>query len=125
MERNTRQRDAIRDAFRRADRPLSTDEVHLAARKTVPSLGVATVYRTIRSLQGEGWLATVELPGAPARYELTGKAHHHHFHCERCDKVFDLVGCPATLQDLLPRSFRLDRHELVLYGRCADCARAA
>lgn len=125
MERNTRQRDAIREAFRHSGRPLSTDEVHLAARKTVPGLGVATVYRTIRSLQAEGWLATVELPGAPARYELTGKAHHHHFHCDRCDRVFDLVGCPATLQDLLPRSFRLDRHELVLYGRCADCARAA
>lgn len=125
MERNTRQRDAIREAFRHSGRPLSTDEVHLAARKTVPGLGVATVYRTIRSLQAEGWLATVELPGAPARYELTGKAHHHHFHCDRCDRVFDLVGCPDTLQDLLPRSFRLDRHELVLYGRCADCTRAA
>lgn len=124
MERNTRQRDAIREAFRRADRPLSTDEVHAAARKAVPGLGVATVYRTIRSLQADGWLATVELPGAPARYEQTGKAHHHHFHCEACDKVFDLVGCPDSLQELLPQRFRLDRHELVLYGRCADCGPA-
>lgn len=125
MERNTRQRDAIREVFRQTNRPLSTEEVHAAARRIVPRLGVATVYRTIRSLQAERWLAAVELPGAPARYELTGKAHHHHFHCNRCDRVFDLIGCPGTLKELLPRSFRLERHELVLYGRCAECARAA
>lgn len=125
MERNTRQRNAIQEAFRQADRPLSTEEVLVAARSAVPRIGVATVYRTIRALEAEGWLGRVELPGAPDRYELTGKAHHHHFHCDRCDRVFDLAGCPGSLADLLPRSFRLERHELVLYGQCAECARAA
>lgn len=121
MERNTRQRGAIRRALQRADRPLSPNEVLAEARTEVGGLGIATVYRNIRALVDEGWLATVELPGEVARYELGGKAHHHHFHCRTCDRVFEVEGCPGSLQSLVPRGFALDGHEVVLYGTCAEC----
>lgn len=124
MERNTRQRDAIRDAFLRAGRPLGTHEVLVVARDTVPRLGIATVYRNIKTLMEEGWLSEVELPGKPSRYETAGKEHHHHFHCNQCDRVFDLEGCIGTFKALLPRSFRLESHDVLLYGRCADCSRS-
>lgn len=125
MERNTRQRGAIRRAFQRADRPLSTAEVLEQARGEVGHLGIATVYRNIRALVDENWLVPVELPGEVARYEVQGKAHHHHFHCRRCDRVFEVPGCPGTLTTLLPRGFELESHEVVLYGACAECAAAA
>lgn len=122
MERNTRQRGAIRRAFERADRPLSPGEVLAEARREVSRLGIATVYRSIRSLQDEGWLAAVELPGEPARYELSGKKHHHHFHCGDCDRVFEIPCHSSMTVPELPRPFRVDRHEVVLYGRCDECA---
>ena len=50
MERSTRQRRAIREAFLEAGRPLSPQEVLELARKKVPSLGLATVYRTLKGL---------------------------------------------------------------------------
>ena len=79
MERDTKQRRAIREIFKRERRPLSTDEVLAAGRRLVPSLGIATVYRIIHSLSDEGWIHSVELPGESARYERCGKPHHHHF----------------------------------------------
>mgnify|MGYP000380226949 CR=1 FL=1 len=72
MERRTRQRDAIRATFAEAARPLAVQEAHLLALKTVPGLGIATVYRNIKALLDEGFLAVVELPGEPARYEASG-----------------------------------------------------
>ena len=48
MERNTRQRSAIRDVIARAERPLLPQEVLDAAQTLVPGLGIATVYRNIR-----------------------------------------------------------------------------
>lgn len=122
MERNTRQRGAIRRALQRADRPLSPGEVLSEARTEVGGLGIATVYRNIRALVDEGWLTTVELPGEVARYELHGKPHHHHFHCRRCDRVYEVEGCPGSLQALVPSGFALDGHEVVLYGLCAECS---
>lgn len=88
---------------------------------------MATVYRVIRRMVSADELAAVDLPGEPARYELrsAADAHHHHFRCDGCERVFDVTGCPGGLRDLLPRGFTLDRHEIVLYGRCHDCARKA
>jgi Fur family ferric uptake transcriptional regulator len=120
-ERTTRQREAIRAAFVQAGRPLSPQEAHSAARYLVPTLGIATVYRTLTLFVEEGLLTAVELPGTIARYELAGLAHHHHFHCRGCGRVYDLQGCPGDLRQLAPPGFALESHEIVLYGRCVQC----
>jgi Fur family transcriptional regulator, ferric uptake regulator len=120
-QRNTRQRAAIREAFERAERPLSPQQVLEAAQAEVEGLGIATVYRNIKGLLEEGWLCAVELPGGTTVYERSGKAHHHHFHCDRCSRVFELTGCIPMINRLAGRRFSVSRHELVLYGLCAEC----
>ncbi|HEV8631719.1 MAG TPA: transcriptional repressor [Thermoanaerobaculia bacterium] len=121
MQRTTRQREAIRAALELAGRPLSPQEILAAARADLPQLGLATVYRTVKGLLADGALRTVELPGTPARYELAGKHHHHHFHCRGCDGVFEVEACPTGIRGLLPGGFRLEEHEIILYGLCAAC----
>jgi Fur family ferric uptake transcriptional regulator len=54
---------------------------------------------------------------------VAGKLHHHHFRCRRCDRVYEIDGCPPDLRALVPRGFRLEGHDLTLFGRCPDCAR--
>jgi Fur family ferric uptake transcriptional regulator len=121
MERSTRQRAAIRDVIERAQRPLSPLEILGAAQAVVPELGMATVYRNLKSLTVEGELQTVTLPGEPARYELASQGHHHHFQCTGCQRVFDVRGCPGNLDALAPHGFTVERHEITLYGHCRDC----
>lgn len=124
MVRNTRQRTAIRSVFQASGRPLSPEEVLSAAQRQVGGIGAATVYRNIRALLDEGWLAAVELPGEAPRYELAGKAHHHHFHCRQCGRVFELPECDGCVRAQAPRGFRVTGHEIVLYGDCSQCASA-
>ncbi|HEY8241624.1 MAG TPA: transcriptional repressor [Kiritimatiellia bacterium] len=123
MERRTRQRDAIQGAIEAADRPMSPQEVLREARKGIKNLGLATVYRTIKALVADGSLRAVDIPGETARYERAGKAHHHHFHCTSCDRVFDMEGCVAKIADLAPPGFTVEQHEVILYGTCAACGR--
>ena len=123
-QRNTRQRMAIREAFERAGRPLSLQQVLEAGRTGVEGLGIATVYRNIKGLVEEGWLAAIDLPGAPTVYERSEKVHHHHFHCDRCSRVFELAGCVPRIKRLAGRRFSVTRRELVLYEICADCRAA-
>jgi len=127
MERNTRQRMAIRDAISQADRPLLPQEVLDAAQQQVPGLGIATVYRNLKALVEEGELLTVSLPGENARFEIAGHQHHHHFQCTRCQRVFDVHACPGDLSRLAPQGFTVEDHDLTLYGCCKEClpARAA
>lgn len=121
--RRTRQRDAIALVLAEAARPMSPAEILAAARRRVHSLGQATVYRSIAQLVELGEAVAVVLPGQPPRYELARAAakHHHHFHCDSCDRVFDVHGCAPGLDALAPRGFSVARHDVVLYGTCADC----
>ena len=121
--RRTRQREALQAVLERADRPLTVGELLDAAAKRIDGLGIATVYRTVRSLLDEGLIVPVEMPGETARYERAGKEHHHHFQCERCDRVFDLTGCFENVRKFAPPKFRVKEHALNLYGLCASCAR--
>ncbi len=124
MYRNTRQNEAIRKAIETSGRPLTPKEILELAREEIPGLGIATVYRALKRLVDEGQIAPVPLPGEPPRYESGAVAahHHHHFHCDDCGRVFDVPGCPGNLSDLTPPGFRLNTHQLVLYGQCAACA---
>jgi Fur family ferric uptake transcriptional regulator len=125
MERKTRQRDAIRLVFEETARPLGPFEVLEAGRSRVTGLGIATVYRAINDMVESGWLVPVELPGEAARYERSGAAHHHHFRCRSCARVFEIHACTTDIATLAPPGFQLEAHEIVLYGRCEQCASAA
>lgn len=122
MERDTRQRRAIRRALEEAGHPLSPQEILERGREEVDGLGIATVYRNIRALEEQGRIIPVELPGEPPRYEVSGKDHHHHFHCRNCDRVYEVPDCPADFAEITPPGFELEEHEFVLYGRCSACA---
>ncbi len=123
VTRNTRQKAAIREAFEHAGRPLSTDEVLGIAQTAVDGLGIATVYRNIKALVDEQWLMVVELPGEAPRYEIAGKAHHHHFRCDKCGRVFELHGCVPAIEALAAPGFLVRTHEVVLYGICVECGK--
>ncbi|MEX0776545.1 MAG: transcriptional repressor [Phycisphaeraceae bacterium] len=120
--RDTQQRQAIRRGFEDAGRPLSPQEALEAAQVHAPSLGIATVYRAIKAMVDEARLEPVEVPGEPTRYELAGLSHHHHFRCRTCDRVFDVPGCGiSTVHSPALRGFKIDSHELWLFGQCDQC----
>jgi len=123
IRRNTQQRREIREVFELSDRPLAADEVLQLAQEKIARQGIATVYRTIKALTDEGWLVPVEVPGASPRYELRGKAHHHHFHCLKCRRLFELVGCVEHLGKMIPQTFQVVEHVVLIYGFCAGCRR--
>lgn len=123
IRRSTRQNNAIRCVLAEAGRPLLPTEILMAAQTIVPSLGMATVYRNLKQLAEDGEVQIVELPGESPRYELCG-AHHHHFLCRQCQRVFDIDTCPGDLQKIAPPGFTVADHDLTLYGTCPQCAPA-
>ena len=121
MQRNTRQRRAIQEVFRVAERPLNPEEILARARAHVKGMGQATVYRTIAGLLEERFIVPVDIPGHPSRYELSGLKHHHHFACTGCGRVFELEGCPYNGKTDVPSGFTVTGHEVILYGLCDHC----
>jgi Fur family ferric uptake transcriptional regulator len=121
MKRDTQQRNAIRKALLNAGRPLSISEIFEFASNEVTGLGIATVYRNIKALQAEDWIVQVDLPWQPSRWEVSPQAHHHHFLCRTCDKLFEIHDCPENLVRLLPEGYTLEEHDILLRGQCNAC----
>jgi len=105
------------------NRPLSPQEILTAARERVSGMGIATVYRALKEFEQSGVLKAVNVPGEGARYEMAGKEHHHHFQCTACSRMFEIHGCPGNFSKLIPKGFKLESHEILLYGSCKECSR--
>lgn len=120
-KRDTSQRRAIRRVFCEASRPLSAHEVLEQAGKYKGGLGIATVYRNIKILRDENWLSVVLNPGMPPRYERADQPPHHYFYCTHCGSAFSVPCQPSLLDPLLPDGFKLESHDLVIYGQCESC----
>ena len=120
-ERSTIQKAAILDTLRSASAPLSVGQVLDRSRDKVPSLAQATVYRVLKGLLDQGVIAVVQPPGEAPLYEMAGKGHHHYFRCRRCEGMFEVVGCDELLRRLAPPGFKLEDHDLFLFGLCSSC----
>ncbi len=123
MERKTKQREAVLQVLLTENRPLSPPEILDVAQALVPRLGIATVYRAIKEFLESGDVVSVDLPGEGQRFEIMGKRHHHHFLCRLCRKLYEVNGCPGTLDALPPpEGFLVEIHEILLKGICVSCA---
>jgi len=125
MARKTEQRRWIRHVFQTTERPLTPQEVLTRAQRHISGLGIATVYRNLKSFNEEGWLKAVELPAEPTRYELADLDYHHHFQCDDCGRVYNIPGSPNDMASLYPENYQVSRHQVLLYGQCAECTAEA
>ncbi|MDM0018852.1 transcriptional repressor [Variovorax sp. J22R187] len=125
VQRGTRQRAAIRAVVAESPRPLLPTEIQERAQLAVAGLALATIYRNLKLLVEENEVRIVELPGEAPRFESAHRGHHHHFQCRTCERVFDVHECPGDFAGLAPKGFKVEAHELTLYGLCADCGKLA
>lgn len=109
-------------------RAIAEQEHHFTAeglRKHLPpSLGRATVYRTLKILVEADVVCRVLLEDGDLHYQLSHPGHHHHLLCVHCGSSQDLMGC--DIEDVLASTsarhgFELSGHWLEVYGRCRNC----
>jgi Fur family transcriptional regulator, ferric uptake regulator len=121
--RLTPQRSAILDAVERLPGSFTAVQVYDRARRREPSLGLATVYRTIELLRATGSLRQLTGAGEGA-YVRCHTGHHHHLVCLSCGAVEDteLCGAPSAATLARRHGFKAETHELDVYGMCRRCA---
>lgn len=125
MPRRTRQGEILRSILRRSKRPLTPAEIHGKASARMRGIGLATIYRQIRSLAEEGSLVGVDYPGQPTRYEWADGQRKIHFGCRSCDKLFALEENHDFVEPEapeLPLGFKIGGGEWILYGLCPQCS---
>lgn len=123
--RATRQRDAVLDTFLREDAHVSVDELCDRVRKKNPSIGHATVYRSMGLFVEAGIAKERRFHEGRVRYEAgVDVGHHDHLVCLACGGIqeFEDPTIEKLQQDIAgSRGFQVTYHRLELYGLCASC----
>jgi Fur family transcriptional regulator, ferric uptake regulator len=121
--RLTPQRRAVLDALDGQPGSFTVVEVYDRARKREPSLGLATVYRTVELLRSTGSIRPLAGAGEGS-YVRCHPGHHHHLVCLSCGTVEETELCGAPSAAVLARKhgFTPESHELDVYGTCRRCA---
>jgi Fur family ferric uptake transcriptional regulator len=125
--RSTRQRDLIVEAFfRQGHRHVNAEELHRTVRQRDPSIGVATIYRTLRLLTECGVATARHFGDGQAVYEVVDQ-HHDHLICTGCGRIveFENEAIESLQVEVAHRhGFSITHHKLELYGLCDQCAGA-
>ncbi len=123
--RMTSQRRLILDVFLKTERHVSSEDLYNLVKKKDPSVGQATVYRTLRLLSESGIAREVNFGDGLSRYEHEyGHEHHDHLICERCRQSIEVLDPRIeALQVKLAREhgFQITSHKLDIFGICAKC----
>ena len=83
--KSTRQRDIVLDVFLTSDRHLSTEELYLKVRSKNPTIGYATVYRTLKLFAECGIAREIHFGDGQSRYEpVVAGGNHAHMVCTPC-----------------------------------------
>jgi Fe2+ or Zn2+ uptake regulation protein len=75
---------------------LSAEQVHAAARRTLPEVSLATVYNTLNELVRLAEVSEIHLADGSARYDPKVGPEHHHLLCEGCGLMFDVEPLGVT-----------------------------
>lgn len=114
----TRQRQVIARVFFDSGRHLSLGELHDLARAAHPSVGYATVYRTMKLMAESGLASEHKFAEGNVRYEPAGD-HHDHLICTRCGKIVEYEDheIEKLQEELAARhGFKVVGHRHEIYG---------
>jgi Fur family transcriptional regulator, ferric uptake regulator len=125
--RRTGQRDLILEIFLSTEEHLTSEDLYSLVHKKDATVGLTTVYRTLKLLTEAGLAREVRFGDNKTYYEHHhNHEHHDHMICTECGKVIEFFS-PAIedLQDQMANNFgfKPTHHSLRLWGLCSDCQR--
>ena len=123
--RLTRQRLALLAELDRQPGFISAQALHAELAQQGQTISLATVYRNLQFLAGQGLLDVVNHDGAEATYRACQRdTHHHHVVCRTCGATVEIEAQEVETwaeQVAKAAGFSDVRHTVEITGLCAGC----
>ena len=123
--RLTKNQQKILDLLKELDIEITAQDLHLQLRQQKSKIGLATVYRTLKTLHLQGIIQERITQTGESLYQLIDH-HTHHLNCINCGKS-ELIQEKNCIVDshshdrLSHKKFKLYYHTLEFYGLCEHC----
>jgi len=103
---------------------LTSTELLTLVEQRDPSIGRASVFRTLDLMTKLGIIWSSVQGGSTIHYMSMPGGHHHHIVCTNCHKLIEFKECRlSTLIASLEQEYnvQIEGHLLELFGVCEDC----
>ena len=108
------------------DTHFSTEQLFGFIQKRHPSIGIATVFRSLPLFEKSGIISKVSFEDKVSLYELAvpGEHHHHHLVCASCGRIIEMeIDFLDRLEEIVHSryDFQILDHRLDFFGVCSNC----
>ena len=122
----THQRQVVYQVLKGMHGHPSPEEVYAKVKARIPSISLATVYKTIHLFLDSGVFHEVSLHHGSLRIETNARPHHH-LVCTSCKSISDIDAAELHIAEKtrkLPGGFLVQRYAIDVLGLCADCQKS-
>jgi len=127
--RSSTRRGQIVEIFLACERHVTAFELLALVQQKHPTIGIATIYRTLKLAVDSGIARATEFGDGNLRYEHDfGHEHHDHIICTRCGDVKEIASSKIESEQVRiagELGYVLSKHKMVLYGTCLKCSSAS
>ena len=119
MERNTSQKQIIKEYLYSVQTHPNAEEIFLAVQKKLPTISKATVYRILKNFKEQG--VVNEIISNVSHFDGDLSAHAH-FICNKCHQVFDVFESKVQIKYKKNiKAGKINNHQVYFYGICNKC----
>jgi Fur family transcriptional regulator, ferric uptake regulator len=126
-QRNTWQRERVREALADAPGFVSAQSLHASLREENTGIGLATVYRALAGMAAQGEADSLQSPEGESLYRAcTTPGHHHHLICRSCGLTVEIEATDVeewAQRTAARNGFTQAEHIVDIFGLCASCTR--
>ncbi|CAH0143421.1 MULTISPECIES: transcriptional repressor [unclassified Microbacterium] len=128
VQRNTWQRERVREALSGAGGFVSAQALHATLREENTGIGLATVYRALAGLAAQGDADSLQSPEGENLFRACEtRGHHHHLICRSCGVAVEIEADAVeewAQRTAAQHGFSQAEHVVDIFGVCAACAQA-
>ncbi len=119
----TNQRKVVLDELQRSFSHPTADELFVNVRKKIPHISLATVYRTLETLEKVGLARKITIDSNQMRFDGNVEDHYH-ITCVQCGKVDDIPSSAIKKVDVKAgdiEGYAVTGYQIHFYGICENC----
>ena len=113
--------------FENKEKHLNCEEIYDEIRKIDSSIGLATIYRTIKLFVELEILTEINFGDGSIRYDFRcfdDGHNHHHLICTKCGKIIEveddsLESLEKEIEEVY--GFKIENHKCKFIGICKEC----